>query len=145
MSEKRSPERIAACKASCKKLYYERKEWNVCLVCGKPKKDGETTQTCKSCLESRAEYRKKHHDRILELQRDRISRFKAAGLCLYCGKPAAVPGGQKCEYHVEYYRQKNREQAQKRRLKRKEHIQQCKDTTATNASSETCGGTATPG
>ena len=101
-AEPRSPERIAACKAASKKLYRERREWGVCIICGKPRRNGETTLACVDCTLARAEYRERNRQRIRETGKERRARYRAAGLCIYCGKPA-VPGLSQCEYHRMYY------------------------------------------
>ena len=99
---KRSPERVAACKESAKKLYRERREWGVCITCGKPRLNGETTKSCVKCKEAKAEYRKQNRQHIRETTKERMDRYRAAGLCIYCGKPT-VPGLRLCTYHREYY------------------------------------------
>lgn len=104
---KRSPERIAACKESALKVYRERREWGVCIICGKPKVNGETTKTCIRCKETMAEYRNRKRNHIRETTKERMDRYRAAGLCIYCGQPT-VPGLRLCAHHREYHTKADR-------------------------------------
>lgn len=115
MTVMRTPERIAMCKACSKKLYQERREWGVCIICGKPRRNGETTLACVHCTKARAEYRERNRQHLRETTKERMNRYRAAGLCIYCGKPA-VPGETQCQYHKEYYSKVNA----KRRKRKKE-------------------------
>lgn len=96
----RSEARRAACKAASKRLYHERRDWGVCTVCGKPKKNGETTIICAKCTQYRTEYRDQNRQHINELARARRQRYREQGLCIYCGKPA-LPGSTRCAHHKE--------------------------------------------
>lgn len=104
---KRSPERIAACKASSNKLYRERREWGVCVICGKPRRNGETTAACIACIKARAEYREQNRRHIRESTKARMDQRRAEGLCIYCGKPA-LPERRLCGYHLEHHRETDR-------------------------------------
>ena len=118
MSVERTPERIAACKMHSKKLYHERSEWGVCVMCGKPKRSGETTKICIDCLKTRREYRERNHEKLLQRQRERVAKLRAAGLCVYCGKPTEN-GLYRCEKHKKYYTEINKKYAEQRRQARK--------------------------
>lgn len=83
------------------RLRKERKAWGVCTVCGKPL-HGEKTFACKKCNQRQAEYREENRQHIRETTKERMDRYRAAGLCIYCGKPA-VEGKKLCQYHRNYY------------------------------------------
>lgn len=105
--KKRTPEREAISRAAGKKLYLDRKLWGCCIICGKPLPEETDFLSCDACLKKRAEYREQNRARIRRYSQERRSKFRAAGLCVYCGKPT-IGGKSKCEYHREYYAEMNR-------------------------------------
>ena len=107
------------------RLYYERKMWGVCIVCGKSFKNGETTLTCTECLAKRREYASARRERIREQSKQFRERQRAAGLCTYCSEPA-IEGKRLCPYHKEYYSKTN----QLLRKQNKEKIKNAEQSTA---------------
>lgn len=98
----------------CRKLYAERREWGVCIICGRPRRNSETTLACADCTAKRAEYRRQRRDHLRESAKERMDRYRSQGCCPYCGKPA-VPGRVVCQYHLEYYAELRRKQRKKER------------------------------
>lgn len=97
-----------------KRLYEERKEWGVCVTCGKPLRNGEKTVSCQDCITDRAKYREDNRQHIRDNARDRMNRYRAAGLCVFCGKPV-VEGKKLCQYHRDYYSKKPKDKNMKDR------------------------------
>lgn len=97
-----------------KKLYLERKLWGCCILCGKPLGKNVETLSCPRCIQKRANYRQENRNHIKESNKSRRERYKAEGLCIYCGKPA-IPGRTQCEYHREYYSRINRKYFKRRK------------------------------
>lgn len=112
----RSEARKVACKAASKRLYNERREWGVCVVCGRPKKNGETTAICDPCKRRRAEYRNTNRQRINELCNARRNRHREIGLCIFCDEPAEA-GSTRCGYHKEYYAEINKASYERNKAK----------------------------
>lgn len=89
-------------KQTTPRLYYERKLWGVCVICGKPLRNGETTISCVDCLAKRKKQVAERRDKVREQSREFRRKHRAAGLCRYCRLPA-LEGRSICEYHREYY------------------------------------------
>lgn len=109
-------------KGTTPRLYYERKLWGVCILCGKPLRNGETTLSCINCRNKRKQQASARRERVNEQSRELRRKHRAAGLCNYCNTPA-IEGRSMCEYHKEYYsktnqllRKQRREQAQSEEL-----------------------------
>lgn len=83
-----------------KRLYNERLEWGVCVICGAPLK-GTKTHACPACLERQRKY-----------QRKKAAERRSLGLCVYCDTPAAH--GNLCERHYNYYKTINRERCKRK-------------------------------
>ncbi len=73
-----------------------------CVRCGKKDESTENgSKLCPDCREyfkfARKKYYVNNKDKVRQLQRDRIARLKAEGLCVVCGKEKAIDGQTKCD------------------------------------------------
>jgi hypothetical protein len=109
MTQNNNAERLERYRSAAKELYHDRKVWGVCVVCGKPKKNEETTSLCRNCLQKRKDRFESMHEYVREQAKARRERHKAAGLCTYCNTPV-VEGSNMCERHREYYRAQSKKQ-----------------------------------
>lgn len=103
-SEEYKQKRAEASKRACKRLYYERKSWGVCVACGKPLPKDCNTTVCSKCLEKRRGQRSHRRERIRTQSKEYRIRHKQAGLCVHCSNPAAE-GYTMCDFHRSYYRE----------------------------------------
>ena len=95
-----------AASAAMSKLYYDRKKWGVCVVCGKPMKNGEETITCAFCLEKRRAQASAKREILRKQSKELRERHMAAGICIFCKSPA-LENSSRCEFHNEYYSSAN--------------------------------------
>lgn len=98
-----------------KRLRAERKEWGLCVECGK-KPPFEGRVRCEDCLcrDLLAHHNTKDSDTVKANRKKRREERKAAGLCITCGKPAYKEYVRCYECHIrnrrgcnEYRRQHN--------------------------------------
>lgn len=98
------PEKAKEYQKRRREIYEQKKEAGICVRCSKPATHGIYCYECsikaKRNRRERAEREKiRRHERGLVPEERR-----AAGLCLWCGKPA-IPGKQCCEMHSQAFRE----------------------------------------
>jgi hypothetical protein len=56
-----------------KRLRRERKEWGLCVLCGKKHESGYKLNTCRFCLEKQYEYQRRSNEKRKRTKEDGIS------------------------------------------------------------------------
>lgn len=95
-------------------LYRERKQWGLCVVCGKQIKDSESKIMCSDCLKTRREWASSRRETLNAQHKKFAAKHKAKGLCAHCNRPA-VEGITICEFHRNYYKELRKKRAEQRK------------------------------
>lgn len=94
--------------ASSRAIREQREADGLCTSCG-TRRPAKNRKTCKGCLEKRktaAQQRRATDKSYIQRDKERKAEWKAAGLCIQCGKLPAADGRVKCDQHLRETRER---------------------------------------